>query len=247
MTELRKETAHHNGSSEALIFQNISKEIGAVSILKKVSFSVSFGDQLLLLGANGAGKSTLLRVAAGLTRSSSGTVTTSSFAPIDPRNVGYVGHQSMLYGELSVRENLLLFASLGGVSRSLVDEGLVRWELSYHADKRPAQLSKGLLAKASLCRAFFHKPRFLFLDEPSSALDQSGCRILIEEIDALRLHFKGESMLILATHDLARLSELANRIVILSAGELVHDSKNLTGEVAAVIQESTDVYLRHNR
>ncbi len=252
MTAAKRESTEQRTAkfSGLFVIDRVSKEIDKAPILRRVSCALETGENVLLLGANGAGKSTLLRICAGIMRATSGGVRLASPSRrVEASEIGYAGHQPMLYGELTLGENLDLFAALGEVSRRALRESIARWQLEPHLRKRPAQLSKGLLSRAALCRAFSHKPQFLFLDEPTSALDQASCDIFIEEVAALHSYHQSKLVTLIATHDLARLGVLADRVIVLSGGELIHDSRDGTdaSEKTAVIKRSVNVYLTHNR
>lgn len=240
------------GEAAALVLEGISKTIGNATILRNLTLSLPCTDTVLLLGANGAGKSTLLRICSGLMQPSTGAVrvsdSASSTRKLLPGEAGYMAHHSMLYGELSVRENLEFFSTLVGVSTSAVDSGIQRWELTKHEGKKPAELSKGLLARVSLCRTFLTRPRFLFLDEPTSTLDQHSCAILLQELSELRQFHRQQLLLVIATHDLSRLQSIAGRVIILGSGSILHDSATATDNSGtSLVQHAVSVYLEHNR
>lgn len=240
------------GDAAALILEGVSKTIAQNVILNNLTISLPCTETVLLLGANGAGKSTLLRICSGLMRPSAGSVrvsvSSSGTRSLRSTEVGYMGHQAMLYGELTVRENLRLFATLSKLSTDAAEQGIERWELARHADKKPAELSKGLLARASLCRTFLSKPRFLFLDEPTSPLDQRSCALLLEELSALRRFHHEQMLTVIATHDLTRLQAAAGRVVILGSGNVLHDSAAASGgSGTSLVAAGVSVYLEHNR
>jgi len=233
-----------------LELESVSRTIQTTVVLRSLTLSFECRQSVLLLGANGAGKSTLLRICAGLMRASSGAVrlrTADGVSPLAPAQVGYMGHHSMLYGELTVQENLEHAGALLGLGQVQVAEALGRWELDRHLKKRPVELSKGLLARAALCRAFMHRPRYLFLDEPSSALDQRSCEILLQEAASLRAIHHNQMLILTATHDITRLRSLAERVVVLGNGALLHDSAR-SGEIPEnAVSHAISTYLEHNR
>lgn len=252
MANATREAADHRAQSFTglLVLDRLSKDIDSAPIVRSVSCAIDAGERVLLLGANGAGKSTLLRICAGVMRATKGGLRLAMpQRSLRSRDVGYVAHQPMFYGELSLAENLKLFAALRGVSRDALKTAITRWQLDAHLRKRPGELSKGLLARASLCRAFLHKPPVLFLDEPSSALDQASCDILLEELSALHAYHHAKSIVLLATHDIARLGMIADRVLVMSAGQLIHDSKDVVDgqNKGAAVQRAINVYLTHNR
>lgn len=225
-----------NSVATPLSLQNLRKRYNHSQVLKDVSFEVGVGDIVLLLGANGAGKSTLMRICIGLTKADSGSAVFSSKL----NSVGYLGHETMLYEELTVKENIEFYSKLrriAGDALELLDE----WGIREHADKRLAELSKGLKAKAAICAALMHKPRYIFLDEPTSALDEDGVKLLLSKLHSLTAEPGGFA--IIATHDIERLKESANRLVVLTKGAVGFDSSVSEGGKEAALE----YYRRKNR
>ena len=220
-----------------LEIQDLYKSFGKESALAGLSLSLKPGEKTLLLGHNGSGKSTLLRACAGLLRPDRGGVLSGSKS-VAPKNIGYVAHDSMLFEALTVSENLVFFAGLMQKMLAL-DSELARWNLSDVANRRVGSLSRGTQARISLCRAFLGSPAYLFLDEPSAALDDQSVGILKRELTALA----GSTAALMATHDLPRLGDLANRIVVLALGQVVADSSSPGQSLDSAI----DSYRRLNR
>jgi heme ABC exporter ATP-binding subunit CcmA len=231
---------------DAIVTDKLSKRIDSHQILKNISLKLNFGERVLLVGANGAGKSTLLRVLSGLARSSSGTISYHGQKTCNTKEIGYIGHSAMIYATLTVVENLKFFAALYGVAYNQVDELIVKWNLSGQKDKYPAQLSKGQLARVSLARAFLNNPRYLFLDEPTSALDQASVDILLQQLEQLWQFHKGEMLVVITTHDLARLKNFAKRVIVLDEGQVLIDSLDKASS-DNIVETTLTVYLEHNR
>ena len=210
-----------------------------VRALQGISFAAKSGDQVLLLGRNGSGKSTLLRVCAGLQRPSKGIFKIGNQQTKNyPYNeIGYLTHMSMLYGQLSVEENLKLFSTLYGVQEP-ISAALEMWELGSIKSRRVAELSKGMVARVSLCRAFLNKPKIVFLDEPTSALDDQATELLLNNLKQQK-NITQDFCVIVATHDIARFSSFANRAVLLDEGCVVQDSTDISRVV--------DAYRKGNR
>ena len=141
------------GEKNVLVVRHLKKQIGAKQILKDVSFQAGLGELLAITGANGAGKTTLLRIIAGLSRKSGGEVIWNG------GNIGYIAHQPMLYGSLSVQENLAFFAEMyGTMSQRRVQELLELVDLWLYRLEPAAVLSRGMqqrlaIAGADDCRA----------------------------------------------------------------------------------------------
>jgi len=139
---------------------------GRVVALDDVSFNLAAGQTLAIFGPNGAGKTTLLKVLAGLIRPQAGSARVAG----GRRAIGWIGHQSQLYGHLSVRENLLFWASLYGVPRAergaRATDVLARLGMTDRAEQPVWSLSRGLVQRAAIAKALIHEPRVLLLDEP---------------------------------------------------------------------------------
>jgi ABC-type multidrug transport system ATPase subunit len=230
-----------------ITLDHLAKQIDNQSILKDISLTLSPGDRVLLVGANGAGKSTLLRLISGIARPSKGTITFNGVSKINGAQIGYYSHNSMLYGALTVEENLFFFADLLTVPHHDIEQLIARWKLTDHRKKFPAQLSKGLLARVSLARALCSNPRYIFLDEPTSALDQNSVEILLSELEALATFHQGKMICVIVTHDLTRLSQFAERVIVLDDGSVFLDSQLSQSQDAQAVQASLAIYLERNR
>jgi heme ABC exporter ATP-binding subunit CcmA len=220
----------------------ISKSFLRNNVLRELSITFKPGERVLLLGANGAGKSTLLRLCAGLSRPDSGTISFDG-APSSRAPLGYSSHRLLLYPQLSVRENLSFFAALVRREKT-VDETIERWALTHYAEAPVSSLSKGLQMRVALCRTLLTSPRFLFLDEPSAALDQHSLEIFLNELNRNFESHQQQTLAVIATHDIARLQSFASRAVTLSAGKIGYDS---AAESAGSIEGAIETYLGENR
>jgi ABC-type multidrug transport system ATPase subunit len=152
---------------------------------------------------------------AGLVRPDSGDV---SRAP--GTRVGFASHHTFLYSKLSVQENIRLYAALVRGDAHEHEELLTRWNVSNVAQTPIHQLSKGTQAKVSLIRALLGKPHILLLDEPSSNLDEQSVAVLLQEVRSQQ----ARGVCIIATHDVARLRQIATRVIVLEKGAIVADS-----------------------
>ena len=223
-----------------LHIDGLSKRYGRRTVLRSLAVDFGAGERVLLLGANGSGKSTLLRISAGLLQAQSGTI--SPRLPFE--QLGFAGHDTLLYGQLSVRENLTLSSALYG--RTLdIDGAISRWDLQECAANPMNELSRGQQSRAALCRALIHSPRYLLFDEPTSALDDKSCRRFQEIVAAAMDSHQGQTFCVIATHDVERLLPFANRVIWLSDGAIAADSRHLSGSGACV--EVVHLYQRGNR
>jgi heme exporter protein A len=214
-------------SDNALIqIRGLVKTYGYRPVLKKLSLSVERGHFVALLGPNGSGKSTLLRLIAGLAKPSAGTITVGGWtipreAGAVRSQIGMVGHKPLLYEALTARENLQFFTRLYGlpVVPDRIMEQLARVGLKRHADQPVRTYSRGMQQRLSIARALLHDPAVLLFDEPFTGLDQDACSMLDEMlIDA---HTANRTIL-MATHQIERAARLAEQIVIMSRGDVVH-------------------------
>jgi len=214
--------------SEAVIeARGLEKRFGPVPALRGLNLEVAAGSMLAVVGPNGAGKSTLLRLLAGLARPSAGELRVGSAATerrAARRQVGYVGHATLLYPALTARENLLFAARLYGVRQApeRVASLLEEHDLSALAEWRAGSLSQGQARRLSIARGLVHDPPVVLLDEPFAGLDRSAAGRLAERLAALR---GGTRTTVLVTHDLARAAELADDVLILVRGRDVHRAR----------------------
>jgi heme exporter protein A len=166
----------------AIELDGLERRFGERVALAGVSVSVPAGATLAVLGGNGAGKTTLLRVLAGLLRPHGGAVCVlGATLPAErwrlPAQVGYLGHEPLLYRELSGRENLRYHADLHGVSDARLDSLLAELGIADRADEPVRDLSKGLVQRLAIARAVLHDPPLLLLDEPRANLDPSAAEL----------------------------------------------------------------------
>jgi len=191
---------------------------GRVVALDGVSFTLAPGQTLAIFGPNGAGKTTLLKVLAGLIRPQQGRASVAG----GRRAVGWIGHQSHLYGQLSVLENLVFWAALYGVPSA--ERGaratalLERLGLSDQAGQPVWSLSRGLTQRAAIAKALVHDPRVLLLDEPFTGLDLAAAAELRNLLGELRGTGR---VLVLATHNVDEGVELATDVAFQRQGRFV--------------------------
>ena len=201
--------------------RGLSKRFGRKWVLKKLNLNLSPGEIVALLGANGAGKTTLLRILAALAKPSLGVVKISgtSLPGAARARVGFLGHKALLYGDLSAEQNLHFFARLYALekSSSRVDEVLELVALSKRRRDPVRIFSRGMLQRLAIGRAILHRPEVLLLDEAHTGLDQDSVAMLNGLLQSLS---QQGCTILMASHDLARVSELADRVDVLAAGHI---------------------------
>jgi ABC-type multidrug transport system ATPase subunit len=169
----------------AIDVTGLRRDFGDRTALEGVNLRVEAGDSVAVLGPNGSGKSTLLRILAGLLRPTSGHVFVLGLElPKETHGlrgkVGYLGHEPLLYRDLSPRENLELAAALHGLEPEVagrrIEALLDAVGMAARAGDRVAELSAGMKQRIDICRAVLHDPELLLLDEPDAHLDPEARR-----------------------------------------------------------------------
>jgi heme exporter protein A len=216
----------HDGTL-VLEAHGLRRAFGRVQILHGLDLSLRAGEALVIVGPNGAGKSTLLRLLAGLTNPSAGHISIlgQSFdtgAARLRREIGLLSHHSLLYDDLTLIQNLTFTARLYGLNPPghVAAAALHAAGLADRAADLPRRLSRGLLQRVALARAMLHRPRLLLLDEPFNALDAGASERLRAD---LRERLDGGMSLVVVTHHLAEMWELASRIAVLVDGRWATD------------------------
>jgi heme exporter protein A len=219
----------------------LCKSIDDRAVLQDIDLIIEPGRAVALLGANGAGKSTLLKVLATLTSPTAGELTIlgqsagSNSAALRAR-IGLIGHQSMLYRDLSARQNLEFFGRLYGLPdpKGRAADLLDAIGLSSRADDPVKSFSRGMTQRVAIARALVHDPELLLADEPFDGLDAPSCALLEEMLTDL--HRSGKT-LILANHDISQSLRLTEQTVVLREGRVVIDQASKDLEPAAVLAE----------
>jgi heme ABC exporter ATP-binding subunit CcmA len=184
-----------------LTARNLSKRFGDKRVFARVDLSLAPGGFLLVTGRNGSGKTTLLRVLAGLAAPTAGELQLP-----ERELIGYLGHEPLVYRELTPLENLQLFGRLYRVPErgeriGMLLERFGLWDVRH---ERVSTFSRGMQQRLGLCRVLLHEPQLLILDEPFNALDTAGAELLDDTLAEL-----AGRAIVVATHDPERVERLA--------------------------------------
>lgn len=237
-----------------ILMKNVRKDFQEVRALKDLTFSVQEGEVFGFLGPSGAGKTTTIKLLTAQLLQSHGEIKVFGQDVMGNKrylfaNIGVLTDNSGIYERLTVWDNMMLFANLFGVSKSRVEEVLERVELLGSANTAAGKLSKGMRQRLMLARAVQHKPKLLFLDEPTSSLDPGTT----QEIHKLLRQLKAEGTTIfLTTHRMEEADKLCDRVAFLNAGEIVEMGnpsdlklKYITDELAVVLRDGTNKTIKN--
>jgi heme exporter protein A len=209
-------------SPPAIAARAVEKRFGRTTALRSVDLEVAAGSSLSVLGPNGAGKSTLLRLMAGLARPSAGSIEVAGQAAASRASrgcIGYIGHATLLYPNLTARENLTFAARLYGVANPGARADLLLEEegLTHAAHRAAGGFSRGMAQRLAIARGLVHDPELLLLDEPFTGLDRHSADRLAERLQTLHA---GGRTIVLVTHDIERAVQATDTVVVLSAGRV---------------------------
>ncbi|MGJ8679205.1 ABC transporter ATP-binding protein [Paraglaciecola sp.] len=211
-----------------LIAQHISKQFGSFQALNDVSFEINKGDIVGFLGKNGAGKSTLMRILTSFLSSSSGTVIIdgediAKHSLNIRRKIGYLPERPPLYEDMTVLRYLKFAAQIKEVPNNRLQfqiaKVLEECHLEQVQNKTISTLSKGYKQRVGIAQAIIHEPKLLILDEPTSGLDP----IQIQQVLMLIKSQQEQRTVLLSTHTLTEIEQIAQRVLMIKAGEVVLD------------------------
>lgn len=237
-------------SGSLLSLSSVTKDFGNKRVLDEVSFNVAEGEFAVVLGPNGAGKTTTVRIIGGAVKPTKGSL--SLFGnPINYSSSAYrqavrlkigIQNDGSLYERLTAKENLILWGELFGIERSKclkkIEELLSFLELECEADEPLTKFSKGMKQKVLLARALLHDPRLLILDEPTSGLDPLIADKFLTYLNGLRR--KTGMSVLMCTHRLEMVDEVADRLIVLRNGKLLAQ-----GDVEELLQSpASEIYLK---
>jgi len=209
-------------SEAAVAVAGLRRDYGERTALDGVGFELARGETLLVLGPNGAGKTTLLRILATLLRPSGGEVRALGCTIPEEAwklrgRIGFLGHEPLLYRDLSGRENLRFHGRLHGLTgeaaEARIAELIAAVGMERRADERVAELSAGMRQRLAICRCVLHEPELLLLDEPDSNLDAEG-----RELSRALIGPGDGRARVIVSHDPERFEAEADRVLRLEAG-----------------------------
>ncbi|WP_227551436.1 ABC transporter ATP-binding protein [Metabacillus sediminilitoris] len=205
---------------------NIHKQFGSQSVLSGMNFSIKKGSIVGLLGPNGSGKTTMIRLLNGVIRPEQGTIDINGFNPMTDGNVirqmsGIVTEGAGLYHEMSGEDNLIFFSEIYEVKkvRERVAELLKEFDLFDHRHKKVGTYSTGMKKRLALAKALLHRPKLLFLDEPTNGLDPDGIRDVMGYLTRLNQH--EQTTIIICSHVLQQLEDICHSYVFMENGRVL--------------------------
>ncbi|WP_170169096.1 heme ABC exporter ATP-binding protein CcmA [Mesobacillus subterraneus] len=218
-----------------LELRNMTKTLGDKLVLRNITLTLEKGEILAVIGPNGAGKSTFFKCTVGLLQPTSGEIylngklVKKNSAEMKQR-IGFLGHESFLYNNLSPLENLKFYGKLYKVKdlETKANELLKEVGLYLFRDIPIRSFSRGMMQRLAIARVLLPDPEILMLDEPHTGLDQEAVALLNTII--LKKRESGTSILIIS-HDFEQVQALADRAAVLRKGKIV-SAKRLGGEVS---------------
>jgi len=226
-----------------IIVENIVKHFGSFQALDNVSFEINQGDIVGFLGKNGAGKTTLMRILTSYLAPSSGKVIIdgddiAKHSLTIREKIGYLPETPPLYNNMTVQNYLKFAAQIKGVAtnkqRFQLAKVLAECHLEQVKHKTIATLSKGYKQRVGIAQAIIHEPTLLILDEPTSGLDP----MQVQQVLALIKNQREQRTVILSTHNLTEIEQIAHRVLIIKSGRIVID-ESLNGLLNAKNDEHT--------
>ncbi len=233
------------GEPQLISARDLTKSFGRFTALNSLSLDLAPGELLTIFGRNGAGKTTFLKIVSSIIRTYSGTVTLfgTNLKQADEatrRRIGFVSHESFLYKDLTVRDNLMFYARLYRIEsrKDRIDEMISAVDLEAKTAVPVRALSRGMRQRLSIARAFIHEPDLLLLDEPFTGLDERAAGILDKFLDEF---IRGGGAVMMATHDIERGWRHAHRVAVLDRGTVVKETSANDSTLDAFREEYREI------
>ncbi|MCB0422298.1 MAG: ATP-binding cassette domain-containing protein, partial [Bdellovibrionales bacterium] len=213
-------------SSEKILLKDVKKKYGDVEVIRQLNLAIEPGEFVVLVGPSGCGKSTILRMIAGLEELTEGQLyingEEATHTPAKDRNLSMVFQDYALYPHMTVKENMAFSLSLKGESQDVIERQVGKaakmLSLEKYLDRKPAALSGGQRQRVAMGRAVVKGVDLILYDEPLSNLDAKLRTKMRSEIK--RFHHGKESTAIYVTHDQMEAMTLADKLVVLRAGQV---------------------------
>ncbi|WP_231752077.1 ATP-binding cassette domain-containing protein [Burkholderia sp. MSMB1498] len=218
----------------------LTRRFGELCAVDEMTLSLNPGEALGLLGRNGAGKTTVIKMLTTLLPPTSGRATVAGFDIVEAassvrREIGYVPQALSADGDLTGYENLLVFAKLYDIPRAeraaRIRSALAFMELAEFGDKLVKTYSGGMIRRLEIAQSTLHRPKVLFLDEPTVGLDPIARTTVWEQVERLKAEYR--SAILLTTHYLEEAERLCDRVAIMSRGRVtsIGAPRELTAQI----------------
>jgi linearmycin/streptolysin S transport system ATP-binding protein len=221
--------------------ENLCKRYGSVNAVDGISFAIYHGEVLGFLGPNGAGKSTTIDLITTLQQPTEGTITYPGLAQTSQphavrQQIGIVPQELAIYGNLSVRDNLIYIGSMYGLDRQLLNQRIAtlleKFDLKDKARARARTLSGGQKRRLNFALADIHSPNLIVLDEPTVGLDPNARLLVWEIIQDFR---QAGKTVLLTTHYMEEAETLCDRIILIDQGHII--AQGTPGELKATLSD----------
>jgi ABC-2 type transport system ATP-binding protein len=208
---------------KAIEVHELTRDYNGLRAIDRITFSVEPGEIFGFLGPNGAGKTTTIKILTGQLRPTSGRACVAGYDVVSERDrlkpqIGVVFEHQNIYERLSARDNLVFAARLYGINKGVVDNALAQVGLSDRSREKTKNFSNGMKQRLLIARALLHRPKVLFLDEPTRGLDPNVARDIRGFIAAMAQ--QGVTVF-LTTHYMEEADRLCDRVAIIDQGQIV--------------------------